>query len=71
MQMTKTMAPAKYVAEDCFIWHQLEGGCLVLCRLDASEKGDARMVRKEWVGGEVLSERQRGWGWDGGIMEGK
>ena len=45
------MAPATYIAEDCLIWYQWEGKCLVLWRLDALEKGDARGVRWEWVGG--------------------
>jgi hypothetical protein len=44
------MGSATYVAEDCLIWHQWEGRLLVLKRLEASEKGDARGVRQEWVG---------------------
>ena len=44
------MDPTTYVAEDCPIWHQWEVGHLVLWRLDAPEKGDARGVRWEWVG---------------------
>jgi hypothetical protein len=47
------MAPGTHVAEDCLIWPQWEGMCLVLWRLDAPEKGDARGMRLEWVGGWV------------------
>ena len=43
------MAPATYVAEDGLIWHQWEGRPMVLWRLDAPSKGDARVVRQEWV----------------------
>jgi hypothetical protein len=45
------MALATYVAEECLIWHQREERCLVLWRLDAPEKGDARRMKLEWVGG--------------------
>jgi hypothetical protein len=45
------MVPAIYVVEDCLIWHQWEGRYLVLWKLDVPEKGDARGVRWEWVGG--------------------
>ena len=41
------MALTIYVAEDSLIWHQWEGEVLVLWRLDAPEKGDARGVRQE------------------------
>jgi hypothetical protein len=41
------MAPATYVAEDYLIWHHWEGRSLVLWRLDAPEKGDARGVKRE------------------------
>jgi hypothetical protein len=40
-----SMAPTTYVAEDSLVWPQWEGMCLVLWRLDATEKGDARGVR--------------------------
>ena len=50
-----SMAPATYVAEDCLVWPQLEGMDLVLWRLDAPEKGDARGVRREWVDGRAPS----------------
>jgi hypothetical protein len=43
---------------------------LVLWRLDTPEKGDARGVRREWVGGWVGEEVQRGCGWVG-FMEGR
>ena len=41
------MAPATYVAENWLIQHQWEGRCLVLWRLDAPMKGDARVMRWE------------------------
>ena len=50
------MDPAIYVAEDCFIWHQWEERHLVLWRLDAPVKEDARGV--EW-------EQVVGWEWVG------
>jgi hypothetical protein len=43
------MASATYVAEDDLISHQWEGRPLVLWRLDAPAKGDARGVRQEWA----------------------
>ena len=53
-----SVAPAKYVAEDCFVWPQLEGLGLVLWRLDTPEKRDATGVRWEWMGesGSTLLE---------------
>jgi hypothetical protein len=45
--MGQSMASAIYVAKDGLIWHQWEGRCLVLWRLDAPEKGDAREGRWE------------------------
>jgi hypothetical protein len=46
---------------------------LVLWRLDAPEKGDARWMRQEWVGGwrsTLLEAKGRGMGWEvhGGEM---
>ena len=35
VHMEGLMAPAAYVAEDCFIWHQWEERPLVLWRFDA------------------------------------
>jgi hypothetical protein len=56
------MAPATYVTEDSFIWHQWKGRCLVLWRLDVN--GDARGVRQEWV--SVCEHHLRGKGeWEG------
>jgi hypothetical protein len=46
------VAPAAYVAEDGFIWHQWEERPLTLRRLHASVQGNARAVRRGWVGGE-------------------
>jgi hypothetical protein len=54
------MAPTKYVAEDDLIWHQWEGKLLVLWRLDAPEKGDARGVRQEWIGENPLRGKGEG-----------
>ena len=71
------MAPATYIAEDCLIWYQWEGKCLVLWRLDALEKGDARGVKQEWVGewgSTILEAKGIGeWGlWGGGqFMKGR
>jgi hypothetical protein len=47
------MSPAVYVAEDCLIWHQWEGRCLVPWRLDSQGKGDAKEVKQDWMGGWV------------------
>lgn len=56
-----SMAPTTYIAEDYHIWHQHEGRCLVLWRLDDPEK---RMLegrgRSAWVGDREPSLRQRG-----------
>jgi hypothetical protein len=41
---------ATYETEDSLIWHQWEGRCLFLWRLDAPEKEDDRRVKQEWVG---------------------
>jgi hypothetical protein len=41
------VVPDTYVAEEYLIWHQWEGMYLVLWRLDAPEKGDARAVKWE------------------------
>lgn len=38
------MSPYTYVGEDCLIWRQWEGSCLVLWRLVTPAKGDARGV---------------------------
>lgn len=46
--MGQSMAHAIYVAQDCLIWHQWEGICLVLWRLDTLEKDSAR-GEKVWV----------------------
>jgi hypothetical protein len=59
--MDLSMAPNKYVAEYCLIWHQWEGSHLVLWRLDVPEKGDARRVRWEWEdewGSTLLRQRE-------------
>ena len=51
--MDWTRAPATYIAEDCFIWHQWEGRHLIICRLHAIEKVDARGCEvgvNGWVG---------------------
>jgi hypothetical protein len=47
------MAPATYVAENCFISHQL-----VLWKFDTPENQDTRGVRQKWVGrwGSTLLE---------------
>lgn len=50
--------PVAYISEDYLIWHLWEGKLLVLWRLDASTKGDARVVRLKWVGEGVSSYRQ-------------
>ena len=52
------MVPATYVAENCLIWNQWEGRALVLWRLDAPAKEDARGMTQEWVGwwGSTLLE---------------
>lgn len=63
--MDWSVAPAKYIAEDCFVWHQLEGISLLL-RLDAPVKENARRVRWEWVGYRehpLRDERVQGMGW--------
>jgi hypothetical protein len=49
--MSSSIAPATYVEEEGLIWQQWEGRCLVLWRPDATEKGNARRVRREWMGG--------------------
>jgi hypothetical protein len=46
-----SMATITYVAENCRVWLLWEGMWLVLWRFDASEKGDTRRVRWEYVGG--------------------
>jgi hypothetical protein len=70
------MAPAAHVAEDGLIWPQWEGRHLVLWRLEAPEKGDARGVGQEWEDGwrsTLLETKRRGEGeslwrgdWEGG-----
>ena len=45
------MAPATYVAEGGLVRHQWEERLLVLRRLDAPVKGNARVGRREWVCG--------------------
>ena len=54
------MAPATCIAEDCLIWHQWEGRCLVLWRLDDPENGGARGVRWEWEGSTLLEAKGKG-----------
>jgi hypothetical protein len=54
--------PNTYVAEECLVWPQWEGMFLVLWRLDALKKRDARGVR--WVGGWVG-------GWGSTLLEAK
>jgi hypothetical protein len=53
-----SMAPATYIAGNCLIWHQWEVKPLVLWKLDAPAKVDARGVKWEWVGewGSTLLE---------------
>jgi hypothetical protein len=53
------MAPAAYIAEDCLIWQHWEGRPLVLWKLNAPEKRDARGVRQEWGGGTLLETKGR------------
>jgi hypothetical protein len=38
-----------YIAEDGLVGHQWEERPLILRVLDAAEKGDAKVERKEWV----------------------
>ena len=47
--MGDSMDPAAYVAEDYLIWYQWDGRLLVLWRIVAPLKGDARGVRQDWV----------------------
>jgi hypothetical protein len=74
--------PDTYVAEDCLIWHQWEERHLVLWKLNAPVKEDARRVRQEWVGGwghTLLQAKGRGdgigdfWreGWEMGHLKRK
>jgi hypothetical protein len=57
--MEGPIAPALYVAEDCFIQHQWEGRPLILL---SSGAGD---------GGGEHPHRRRGKGWNRGVAEGK
>ena len=60
-----SMTPATCIVEDSLVWLQWEGSRLFLWRPDASEKGDARGVRQEWVGGwgsTLLEANGRGFG---------
>jgi hypothetical protein len=69
-----SMAPTIYIAEDSLIWHQWEGRRLVLWRLDAPEKGDARGVMWEQVGewvSTLLEAKERARGRVGRLVEGK
>ena len=50
--MGRFMAPQYLWSRELLIWRQWEGWHLVLWRLDAPEKGDARGIRWEWLGGE-------------------
>jgi hypothetical protein len=45
-----SVAPTTYVAEDCLVWPQWKGRCLVLWRLDDPEKGDTRGTSEVGVG---------------------
>jgi hypothetical protein len=59
------MAPATYVAEDCLIWHHWDRRSLILWRLDAPAKRNARRERQECEGGWVstfLEAKMRGMG---------
>jgi len=56
------------MAGDCLAWPQWEGVYLVLWRLDASEKGDARGVKWEWEGGGKPLRGEREGGWGGGLV---
>jgi hypothetical protein len=42
LYMDGSVVPAAYITEDCIIWHQWERRPLVLWRLVAPMKGDAR-----------------------------
>jgi hypothetical protein len=64
------MAPATYVAEDCFIMHQGQVRHLFTWKFDASEKENFRGMRRKWVDGwgSTLLEA-KGRGWSRGFME--
>jgi hypothetical protein len=47
------MVPAQYVAEDIVVRHQWKKRLLVLGRFNAPVKGNARAVRRLWVGMQV------------------
>jgi hypothetical protein len=47
--MGESTASTTFVAKDGLIWHHWEGRCLVLWRLIAPGKWDARGVKQEWV----------------------
>jgi hypothetical protein len=67
------MAPATYVAEDGLICYQREGRPLVLRRLDALAKKDARAVRQKLLCGWRSTLLEVNWRevWDGTFAEGK
>jgi hypothetical protein len=58
--MSSSMVHNVHVAKDCLVWPQLDVICLVLWRIDATEKADARGERWKWVGG-----------WDSNLLEAK
>ena len=69
--MSRPMASTTYVAEDCLIWPQWEGRYLVLWRPDAPEKGNARGVRWDWMGGwESTLLEAKGMGMERGVYGG-
>jgi hypothetical protein len=41
----------KEFPEDCLVWTQWKGMCMVLWRLDVPKKGDGKRVSLEGVGG--------------------
>ena len=47
------MTPDKYETEEDLIQHQWDGRPLVLWRLVAPEKGEARGVRQDWMSGSM------------------
>jgi hypothetical protein len=54
------MASTTDIAEDCLIWHQWEGRCLLLCRLVTPVKGSAGGTRLGRWGNTLLEAKRRG-----------
>ena len=61
------MAPTTHVAESCLIWYQWERMCLVLCNLDAPEKGEEGRGGEEEVVGRCGSTLLGGKGDEEGV----